>query len=120
MRTILFALCIVVAPLVVRADNVTIHTQGQTGGFNVGSTNDANGGALSLGDWSTPHTLSIFSTSSKCGPVAIIHADGTVEIAKCSTPNKAALAFWRAVEQSNPLRAEVERLRRELAACRER
>ncbi len=72
-------------------------------------------GLLDVGA-ATPTTITIGGWGH--APLATIHPDGTVEIGKGSTPNAAARLFWKAVEQNNPLRNEVTRLKRDLAVCR--
>lgn len=52
--------------------------------------------------------------------IVTIHSDGSVEIAKGVSMNKATRIFWEAIEYANPLRGEVVRLKRENRALRRR
>lgn len=60
-----------------------------------------------------PTRLIVMSTTRA---MVTLNPDGTVELGQGVTRDDAARAFWKAVENSNPLTGEVEQLRAQLNA----
>ena len=67
-----------------------------------------------------PKPANLVITDSHFHLVVTIQPDGSVEIAKGVSMNKATRTFWEAIEYANPLRAEVARLKRENRDLRRR
>lgn len=82
-------------------------------------TGGGSNGAIQLNSGPQPGSLSI-SLGLNAGPAITFTPDGEVTFHEGYTVGEVAEVFWRAMAHANPLRAEVEQLKKELEEAKRR